>query len=87
MRLTATLRLTFKLAGLRLSVATAIVGTFFIAEVVALHRVLRIERLCARQVPLEFAALAHLLFAIGQDNAIIMLGVLQIVLGENPVAG
>ena len=36
---------------------------------------------------LELAALAHLLFAIGQDDAVVVLSVLEIILGQNPIAG
>ena len=86
LRLAATLRLTFQ-AGLGLSVAAHIFAALFVAELFALHRVLSIKCLRTRQVTVEFTALAHLLFAIGQDDAVIMLGVLQIILCENAVAG
>lgn len=77
--LATTLRLAFALRhrglrNIRLNVAALIVA--LVLEVVALHRVVSIERLRPRQGTLIFAALAHLLFAIRQYDAVIMLGVL-----------
>ena len=84
--LPATLRLTFTLAGMRLNVAAHLVA-IVVTEFVAIHRILGVERLRARQMTLEFTALAHLLLAIGQDYAIVMLCMLQIILSQHPVPG
>ena len=83
---TTALGLTFAVRDLRLNIAAEILG-LVIAEVFTVHRVLGIERLRPRQGTLVFAALAHLLFAIGQDDAVVVLGMLQIAFREHGIAG
>lgn len=79
------LRLAIAFADLRLRAVAAIL--VLVVKLFTVMRILRIERLRARQTGLVFAALAHLLLAIGQNDAVVVLGVLQVIFSQHAVTG
>ena len=71
--------------GLRQAVIHHVVAAVFVAEVVAVATLAGYADALA--VAVHIAALLLQLVAIGHDDAVVVLGVLQIVLGEHRVAG
>ena len=79
------LGLAIALSDLRLHVAALVIT--LVVEVLAVHRVLSIKGLSARQSTLILATLTHLLFAVGQNYAVVMLCVLQVTFRQHRITG
>lgn len=73
--------------GLHRGLRAALVA-ILVAELIArLHAVVRAERTVAAPAVHAFSARSHLLVAESHDDAVVVLGVLQVILGEHRISG